>query len=151
MKKLTSTLIIIGILACSISTVVIVYALPGDLIWKKTNKPTSNAYGVAVYDTSVYVVGYDNRPGNPRWRIEKRSKTDGSLIWKKFSNPSSNNDVANGVAVDGTGVYACILGSVPQGVVPESSDQGGCVESPSNHAGCADELRVHGGREETLE
>jgi hypothetical protein len=80
----------------------------GSLTWLKTSNPSSGedkANGVAVDDTGVYIVGYDNKKGNMRWRIEKRSISDGGLLWRKTSNPSSGSDVANSVAVDETGVY----------------------------------------------
>jgi len=86
----------------------------GSVIWTQTSNPSSyvdSASAVAVDGTGVYIVGYDSYPGsgNARWRIEKRSLTDGSVIWVKASNPSSYWDVATGVAVDSTGVY--IVGS----------------------------------------
>jgi hypothetical protein len=80
----------------------------GSLTWKKTSNPSiswDEPFGVAVDGTSVYIVGFDAKHSDLKWRIEKRSGTDGSLTWKKTSNPSSSWDVANGVAVDGTGVY----------------------------------------------
>ena len=63
------------------------------------------AYDVAVDSSGVYIVGYDEYSGGGRWRIEKRSLTNGSVIWTQASNPSAYNDVAYDVAVDGTGVY----------------------------------------------
>jgi len=55
----------------------------GDIIWTVTNNPSAGgdrAGGVAVDSTGVYIVGFDESPGNYQWRIEKRSLTDGSLI-----------------------------------------------------------------------
>ncbi len=83
----------------------------GSLLWSATSNPSSGlayANGVAVDGTGVYAVGSDWLPldSSNEWRIEKRSLTDGSLIWTTTSNPSPLDDVAYGVAVDGTGVYA---------------------------------------------
>jgi len=81
---------------------------PGSLIWSQTSNPSGaddGAYGVAVDGSGVYIVGFDYIPGNAEWRIQKRSLTTGSLIWSQTSNPSSGDDVAYGVAVDGSGVY----------------------------------------------
>src|SRR3989304_3627829 len=82
----------------------------GSVIWTQTSNPSSyvdSASAVAVDGTGVYIVGYDSYPGsgNARWRIEKRSLTDGSVIWTQASNPSIYRDEAYGVAVDGSGVY----------------------------------------------
>jgi len=80
----------------------------GSVSWTKTSNPSADddtAYSVAVDGSGVYIVGYDDYPGNNRWRIEKRSLTDGSVIWTQASNPSANMDRASDVAVDGTGVY----------------------------------------------
>ncbi len=80
----------------------------GSLIWYKTANPSSSndeAYDVAVDETGVYVVGYDRRGGDRRWRMEKRSLADGSLIWKRVGDPSSGDDEARSVAVGESGVY----------------------------------------------
>jgi hypothetical protein len=80
----------------------------GSVIWTQTNNPSGGpdwAFGVAVDGTGVYVVGWDESPGNLQWRIEKRSLVDGSVIWTQTNNPSGGWDWACGVAVDGTGVY----------------------------------------------
>jgi len=78
------------------------------LIWTATSNPsglTDVAANVAVGPTGVYVVGYDMVGGNARWRIERRSPANGALLAAVTINPSGGSDVANGVAVDGTGVY----------------------------------------------
>jgi len=82
----------------------------GSVIWTQASNPSygsDKAYGVAVDGSGVYIVGYDQYPGgsNTRWRIEKRSLTDGSNIWTRTSNPSNDLDRAYGVAVDGGGIY----------------------------------------------
>src|SRR3972149_1729100 len=80
----------------------------GSVIWTQASNPSANmdrASDVAVDGTGVYIVGYDYYLGNGRWRIEKRSLTDGSVIWTQASNPSASYDWASGVAVDGSGVY----------------------------------------------
>ena len=43
--------------------------------------------------------------GSYEWRVEKRSLTTGALIWAQSEDISNGNDVANAVAVDGTGIY----------------------------------------------
>lgn len=80
----------------------------GSLIWSQTSDPSTSAdsaYDVAVDATGAYVVGYDNAAGNHEWRIEKRNLTDGSLLWSQTSNPTAGFNVAEAVAVDGSGVY----------------------------------------------
>ena len=86
----------------------------GSLIWARTSNPSNFfdvAVGVAVDGSGVYIVGYDTSPGTAEWRIEKRSLTTGSLI-SSFGtggviqeDVSGGTDAANGVAVDGSGVY----------------------------------------------
>jgi hypothetical protein len=84
----------------------------GELIWAKTSDPSSGyneadeAYGVALDNSGLYVVGYDSSPGNKQWRIEKRRLTDGELLWVQTSNPQEeDDDLAYAVAVDDTGIY----------------------------------------------
>ncbi len=75
------------------------------------------AFGVAVDATGVYVVGFDYSAGYT-WRVEKRSLTTGALIPTFGSagvvqeNPSTY-DVAQGVAVDATGVYVVGVDNSP--------------------------------------
>ena len=40
-----------------------------------------------------------------RWRVEKRSTTDGSRFWKKTVDITGEIEMAQDVAVDGTGIY----------------------------------------------
>jgi hypothetical protein len=78
----------------------------GSLIWSQTEDPTgeaSQAFGVAVDSSGVYVVGSEGVSGNPVWRMEKRSLTDGSLIWARVE--SLEVEQAFCVAVDGSGIY----------------------------------------------
>jgi hypothetical protein len=81
----------------------------GSLIWAIPSNPSGYrgaAYSVAVDGTGVYIVGEDSEAGYPRWRMEKRSLSDGELIWLQISDPSPYAiDSANGVTVDNTGVY----------------------------------------------
>jgi hypothetical protein len=80
----------------------------GTIIWNQTSNPSKGddwATGVAVDSSGIYVVGYDNSPGNDEWRIEKRNLTDGTIIWNQTSNPSPDMDRAIGVAVDDSGTY----------------------------------------------
>jgi hypothetical protein len=68
-----------------------------------TSNPSGNSdvpYSVQVDDNYIYIVGYDNAPGNDEWRIEKRDKTTGALVTAFglngviTSNPSANSDIA---------------------------------------------------------
>jgi hypothetical protein len=111
-KKAETTLFLITIIAFAIvyasSTVLAPVPPPGSLIWEKSFVSIFAEYHdrpIAVDDTGVYIVGYDNKKGNERWRIEKRSLSNGRLIWLKTSNPSSDSDRANSVAVDESGLY----------------------------------------------
>ncbi|PLX20977.1 hypothetical protein C0584_04300 [Candidatus Parcubacteria bacterium] len=88
----------------------------GDPIWVKTfNLSTDPAYikGLAVDATGLYVIGYDSGFGDYQWRIEKRNLNTGDPIWSKISNPSASADMAQDVAVDGTGVYIVGYDYVP--------------------------------------
>lgn len=97
--------------------VVLVFALVGcifsssgaqDLIWVQTSDPSvwaDMAYGVAIDETGIYVVGWDYTPGDWQWRIEKRNLSNGVLIWQQTSNPSRGDDWAYRVSADGTGIY----------------------------------------------
>jgi hypothetical protein len=80
----------------------------GSLTWAQVltdpDVPESEARGVAVDSSGVYVVGFQESLWGPEWRVEKRDLTDGSLIWNVTSSPSGE-DYAYGVAVDGSGVY----------------------------------------------
>jgi hypothetical protein len=91
----------------------------GNLIWATTSDQTGSndtAYGVAVDNTGVYVVGYkavyDLYREQTDWRIEKRSTTTGSLLWATTNN-LDGNDWASGVVISNTGIY--VVGDTPGG------------------------------------
>lgn len=86
----------------------------GTLLWEQMSNPSTGfdqPSDLAVDSTGVYIVGFDNSPGNIQWRIEKRSLTDGTLISSFGSsgivtfNPSTSGDQVMSVAVDDTGLY----------------------------------------------
>ncbi|MFC1506248.1 hypothetical protein ACFLQ6_04160, partial [Thermoproteota archaeon] len=77
----------------------------GGIIKSNPSSQFDKALGVSIDSTGLYVVGYDEVPGDAQWRIEKRNLADGSIIWVKTSNPSDMFDRALKVAVDQTGVY----------------------------------------------
>jgi hypothetical protein len=79
-----------------------------EVLWTQTFNPSNGVdrpISVALDSSGVYVVGFDNVPGNDEWRIEKRSLTDGALLWAQTTNPSDNVDRPIGVAVDSSGIY----------------------------------------------
>ncbi len=101
-----------------------------NLVWFQTNNPSiqdDTPNSVAVDSTGIYVAGYDfNGAGpnvNSQWRIEKRNLNDGSLIWTQINNPSNGGDTANGVAIDGTGIYVVGHESLPQAILGEANSQ----------------------------
>jgi len=69
------------------------------------------AAAIAIDSTAMYVVGYDESPGNFQWRIEKRSLMDGSLVpgfgtgGVITSNNSTGIDMAWDIAIDSTAMY----------------------------------------------
>jgi hypothetical protein len=77
------------------------------------------AYDIAIDSTYMYVVGYDNAPGNEQWRIEKRSLVDGSLDTGfdgdgvVTSNPSGSWDEAHAIAIDSTAMYVVGIDQSP--------------------------------------
>ena len=59
----------------------------GVLIWSQSVDPivcTGIPVRVALDDTGLYVVGYDDSQGDHQWRIEKRNLEDGSLITEVY-------------------------------------------------------------------
>jgi len=104
------SLIVLALLTLAISASAI-GSVNAALTWFATSNPSAGtdvANDVAVSATGVYVVGYDSVLGasNTRWRIERRNPANGALLAGPVAiNPSAGNDVACGVAVDGTGVY----------------------------------------------
>ena len=73
-------------------------------IWNFSLGGQDVAYGIAVDSTGVYVAGKQGTVGTA-WRVEKRSRVDGSLMWERTENFIGGQDVAYGIAVDSTGVY----------------------------------------------
>jgi len=84
----------------SLTTGVIMWAVSEDI-----STSWDVAYGVAVDGSGVYVVGFDQVPGNYEWRVEKRSLTTGVIMWAVSEDISTSYDTAHGVAVDASGVY----------------------------------------------
>src|SRR3989344_2420291 len=91
----------------------------GSIVWTITSDPHSTcndiSYAIAVDSTGIYVAGQANAAGACgyyRWRVEKRSLTDGSLITSFGTNGivdgvASGSDArsATAIAVDSTGIY----------------------------------------------
>jgi len=110
-----------SLIALTLLTLAISYLAIGSvnaqaLMWTAVSNPsglTDVPAGVAVAPSGVYVVGYDMVGGNARWRIERRSPATGALLAAVAINPSGGTDVANGVAVDATGVYIVGYDRVP--------------------------------------
>lgn len=70
--------------------------------------------------TSFYLVGSDEQnPGDPQWRVEKRSKANGSLIAGFGTggvlqrNPSAGNDTAYAAILDSSGLFVVGGNSAP--------------------------------------
>jgi hypothetical protein len=69
------------------------------------------ALGIAIDSTAMYVVGFDESPGDPQWRIEKRTLADGSLVsgfgtdGVVTSNPTTGYDIAYSIAIDSDAMY----------------------------------------------
>lgn len=80
----------------------------GVILWSKTLNLSiydETAWGVAVDNTGVYIVGEDFAAGLGQWHMEKRSLVDGALIWTQVNNFSNNREIAYKVEIDSTGVY----------------------------------------------
>jgi len=83
----------------------------GGIVTSNPSTATDYARDIAVDSTAMYVVGYDESPGNDQWRIEKRSLADGSLVsgfgvgGVVTNNPSTGADVAFSIAIDSTAMY----------------------------------------------
>jgi predicted GH43/DUF377 family glycosyl hydrolase len=89
----------------------------GNLIWAQSehiSNGTDAAADVAVDASGIYVAGIDqNTVGNEmEWRVEKRNLSTGSVIWAQ-SEHISTLDIAQGVAVDASGVYVVGYDSTP--------------------------------------
>ena len=108
----------------------------GEVIWTQTSNPSSDydyANAIAVDATGIYVAGYDYALGNKQWRIETRNLSTGEVISTQTINPSVDDDVANAVAVDTSGIYVAgydsILGNEQWRI--EKLDKGICTGSSS--------------------
>ena len=85
----------------------------GGVVTSNPSTGFDGAMGIAVDSTVMYVVGFDESasPGNPQWRIEKRSLTDGSLVagfgtgGVVTSNSSTGSGGAWDIAIDSTAMY----------------------------------------------
>jgi hypothetical protein len=63
----------------------------GSLVWAKTTNPSSYsdvAYSIISDDNYLYIAGGQGLPGDRKWRVEKRAKSNGALIWVKISDTS---------------------------------------------------------------
>jgi len=84
---------------------------PGGVVTSNPGTGSDYAHAIAIDSTAMYVVGWDESPGNNQWRIEKRSLTDGSLVsgfgtgGVVTSNSSAGNDKAYAIAIDSTAMY----------------------------------------------
>jgi hypothetical protein len=84
---------------------------PGGVATSNPGTGSDYAHSIAIDSTAMYVVGWDESPGNLQWRIEKRSLTDGSLVsgfgtgGVVTSNSSTGNDKAYAIAIDSTAMY----------------------------------------------
>jgi hypothetical protein len=71
--------------------------------------------GIAIDSAAMYVVGFDESPGDPQWRIEKRSLADGNLVTEfgtggvVTSDPGSGLGQASAIAINSTAMY--VVGS----------------------------------------
>jgi len=111
--------ILLGFVILTLTTSVLVgyaptpvAASPGGIIWAQSEQVGTHdqqANGVAVDSSGVYVVGWDANLTSLyyEWRLEKRDLTTGATLWSfsEHISPVYGNDVANAVAVDGTGEY----------------------------------------------
>jgi hypothetical protein len=81
----------------------------GELLWAQTENLSpreDRAFSVTGGSSGIYVVGFDSPgPGDLEWRVEKRSRADGSLLWTQISNPSVDEDWGWAIAVDISGIY----------------------------------------------
>ena len=87
-----------------------------QILWIQTTNlgelTFSMAKGIAIDDSGLYIVGYDNLPafGDYEWRIEKRNINDGTIIWSQTENltpicPHALCESALAVTVDNSGLY----------------------------------------------
>lgn len=125
-KQILKILFIVACLLVGIGLSGSVRAAEGDLIWEKNIDSSGGenaALGTAVDSTGVYAVGYDyTASSGQRWRVEKRSLTDGNLIWSQVYNQSfygvQTNEAAWDVAIDSSGVYVAGMDYASSGFEP---------------------------------
>ena len=83
----------------------------GDLIWATTTDPTSSddvAWEIAALDDGIFVVGECDGCGHLGGKagyMIKIDPSDGDMLWATTTDPTSNDDVAKGVATDGTSLF----------------------------------------------
>lgn len=76
--------------------------------WIQSSDPSPEddyAYSVCSWGDYIYVVGFDESPGDGQFRIEKRLKTDGSLVKVWRYNPSRGRDELRDCVVVGDRLY----------------------------------------------
>jgi hypothetical protein len=89
----------------------------GSIIWNMT-EPANEFYinservydrisDITVDDSGLYLVGdvWDENQSSLEWKIDKRSKTDGTLLWTQISDYQDGINHAYGVASDVSGLY----------------------------------------------
>jgi hypothetical protein len=89
----------------------------------KHNPNSGNEFAQSIAQDSdyIYVAGFDQIPGNPQWRLEKRYKNNGSLVTAfdsdgiVQSNPSTLWDIIYSIAIDSTYLYAAGWESISPG------------------------------------
>lgn len=87
----------------------------GGAVTSNPSADNDSLEAIACDGTDLYLVGYDTVGGDARWRIEKRSASDGRLVASfgsggvVASDPSANYDIATCVALDSSYLYAAGL------------------------------------------
>ena len=82
----------------------------GAVIWTQYSLLSTgfdDIWSITADASGVYVAGHDNNLGssNAQWHIEKRDLNTGAIIWSQLSNTSSNNEWAQAITVDASGIY----------------------------------------------
>ena len=79
----------------------------GGVVISDPSGNNDSAYGIAIHDGFIYVVGSDRSPGasDAQWRIEKRNCSDGLLVDEIVVNFSVDNDIPYAIAVDSASMY----------------------------------------------
>ncbi|MBI4033922.1 MAG: hypothetical protein HY378_00020 [Candidatus Brennerbacteria bacterium] len=81
-------------------------------------------------ENRIYIVGFDNVPGNREWRIEKRKARTGELVYAVTNNPSSGTDEARAIAVDAGAGFMYVVGTDSAG-----GDEGWRIEKRNTSDG----------------